>query len=227
VTEPTLRYEIKLVCASHERARARAWIGLHPAGFVVAYPPRRVNSLYWDTLHLSSLDANLAGLNVRNKLRCRWYGDDVAAIQPHLELKHKRNLLGYKKQIIPPCTLDLTRSWHEILQSLRAHIDAEWYLIFQTVNQPTLLNHYWREYYVTPDGLVRVTLDYNQVTYDQRFCLRPNLNLKLPIADTVVIEIKADQAHADRVQDIVSQFPIPRTRNSKYAEGMLAALYSQ
>ena len=94
-----LRYELKLVCEPHRLAQARSWIRLHPARFVVAYPPRRVNSLYLDTPDLSSLGENLAGVSDRQKLRLRWYGDSVRAIEPLLELKQKRNLLGRKKQV--------------------------------------------------------------------------------------------------------------------------------
>jgi hypothetical protein len=114
-----LRYEVKLVCDQHRLAQARSWIRLHPAGFVVAYPPRRVNSVYLDTLHLSSLNDNLKGLNVRQKLRLRWYGDEVADIQPLLELKQKHNMLGLKRQRLLPCTIDLAWPWADILGAVR------------------------------------------------------------------------------------------------------------
>ena len=150
-----LRYEIKLVCDPHRLDQARSWIRLHPAGFVVAYPPRRVNSLYLDTPHLSSLNDNLAGSSARYKLRLRWYGGEMKTFQPHLELKQKRNMLGRKKRCLLPCELDLTRSWTEILETIRAHTAPDWQAILQTVSQPTLLNRYQREYYVTPDGAIR------------------------------------------------------------------------
>jgi hypothetical protein len=96
-----------------------------------------------------------------------------------------------------------------------------------TTDQPVLLVRYWREYYVSADRAVRVTLDSDQVAHDQRFSPRPNLRTPLPAADLIAIEIKADHTRAARVQDIVADFPIPRSRNSKYAQGMLAALYAQ
>ncbi|MCP4526382.1 MAG: VTC domain-containing protein, partial [Aestuariibacter sp.] len=96
--------------------------------------------------------------------------------------------------------------------------------LLQTVDQPTLLNRYRREYYVTPDGAIRVTLDFDQVAYDQRLLPRPNLRARLPIDDTVVIEIKTGQEHAERLRQVVARFPVQRSRNSKYAGGVLAAL---
>jgi len=224
LTSDDLRYEIKLVCDPHRLPQARSWIRLHPAGFVVAYPPRRVNSLYLDTLRLSSLDDNLAGLSARQKLRLRWYGDKVTGIQPTLELKQKRNLLGRKKRCLLPCKLDLTWPWIEILEAIRASTGPDWQVMLQTVNQPTLLNCYQREYYVTPDGAVRVTLDFAQAAYDQRFSLRPNLRVRLPITDTIVIEIKILQDWAERLPEVAAQFPVPRGRHSKYVRGLLIAL---
>ena len=219
-----LRYEIKLVCDPHMLAQARSWIRLHPAGFVVAYPPRRVNSLYLDTLHLSSLNDNLEGLSARRKLRLRWYGDGMAEIQPALELKEKRNLLGRKKRYVLPCQLDLRLPWTQILQMVRADVGPEWQALLQTVDQPTLLIHYQREYYVTRDGEIRATIDFSQVAYDQRLTSRPNLRFRLPIDDTVVIEIKTGQEHAERLHQVAAHFPVLRSRHSKYARGLLTAL---
>ncbi len=219
-----LRYELKLACDARWLPQARSWIRLHPAGFVVAYPPRRVNSLYLDTPHLSSLDDNLAGVCARQKLRLRWYGDAMTEIQPLLELKQKRDMLGRKKQMALPCKLDLTRLWVDILGAIRANVTPDWRMVLQTMSQPALLNHYQREYYATPDGAVRVTLDYAQVAYDQRLAPRPNLRIRLPIADKVVIEIKAAQDQVERVQEAVAQFPVPRSRSSKYANGLRMAV---
>lgn len=219
-----LRYEIKLVCDPHMLPQARSWIRLHPAGFRVAYPPRPVNSLYLDTLHLSGLSANLDGLNARQKLRLRWYGDEVKSVQPNLELKQKRNLMGRKIVYPLPCKLDLTWPWAEILRALHTNAGPEWRLLLQTMSQPTLLTRYRREYYVTPDGAIRVTLDWAQVAHDQRLRSHPNLHARLPIPDVVVIEIKTGLEQAEYLPEVVAQFPVLRCRNSKYINGLMVAL---
>lgn len=219
-----MRYELKLTCAAHWLPQARAWIRLHPAGLVVAYPPRRVNSLYLDTPHLGSLHENLAGLLVRQKLRLRWYGDEMTEIQPYLELKQKRGMLGRKKRLLLPRRLDLARPWVEILKTICADVKPGWQMLLQTMNQPALLNHYQREYYATPDGAVRVTLDFAQAAYEQRLSPRLNLHVRLPIADTVVIEIKAAQEQVEQMRQVIAQFPMPRSRNSKYVNGLRTAV---
>ena len=148
----------------------------------------------------------------------------TTSIQPLLELKQKINGLGRKKQVALPCTLDLTRSWREILTRIRAGVNSEWRMMLQTVDQPTLLNAYQREYYVTPDNAVRVTLDFDMIAYDQRLSVRPNSSARLPMADNVVIEIKTAQAQLARLEEIAADFPVLRSRNSKYATGLIVAL---
>jgi hypothetical protein len=217
------RYELKLRCAGYYLDQARTWLRLHPAGLVVAYPPRRVNSLYFDTPDLGSFDDNLEGVSPRNKLRWRWYGDTLEHIRPHLELKHKEGMLGYKQHAALSGPLDLTRPWAELLPAVCSQLSGEWRDLCHTLSRPTLLNYYQREYFVTYDRAVRVTLDYAQVAYDQRHGVRPNLHARLPLEDLLIIEVKADPLQVQRVREVISRFPLPRSRNSKYANGVLAA----
>ena len=223
--QPVLRYELKFVCEGQWLAQARSWIRLHRACLRVAYPPRWVNSLYLDTLQYGNLRASLDGLGVRRKVRCRWYGQDLgSAAEVYLELKERHGLVGAKRRCRLPCSLDMTRRWSDILPRVRDRAGDEWQATLLGTNQPVLLNRYWREYYVSFDRTVRVTLDSSQEAYDQRRGLRPNLRARLPMPDLVVIEVKADRAHAARVQEIAADFPLPRSRNSKYVQGVLAAL---
>ncbi|HPD41367.1 MAG: polyphosphate polymerase domain-containing protein [Anaerolineae bacterium] len=217
------RYELKLVCDARYLDQARSWMRLHPAGLRVAYPPRRVNSLYFDTPGLGGLETNLQGVGVRNKLRLRWYGDALPEVLAVLELKHKDNLLGTKLHFPLPRTLDLSRPWIEILATLHDILPIQGQTLLKQINAPVLLNHYQREYYVTPDDAVRVTLDYDQRAYDQRLTPRPNLDAPLLLEDVVIIEVKADGAQEEQVREVIRHFPLPRSRNSKYVNGVLAA----
>jgi hypothetical protein len=219
-----LRYEMKLVCDARYQHQARKWLRVHPAGFRVAYPPRRVNSLYFDTPDLEGVRANLQGLAVRNKLRLRWYGEVWPEVQPVLELKHKDALLGTKARYVLSDRIDLSRSWEEIQATLRACLPSGGRMLLEKASEPILLNHYQREYYLSLDAAVRVTLDYNQCAYDQRLTPRPNVRAALLLADTVVIEVKAERAQADRVREVIQRFPLPRSRSSKYVNAVLNAL---
>jgi hypothetical protein len=88
---------------------------------------------------------------------------------------------------------------------------------------PVLINHYQRAYYATLDQTVRLTVDSELRCYDQRFSAHPNLRRPSPIADRVVIELKAERQHYPRLVNLLAHFPIRTDRFSKYVQGMLAA----
>ena len=50
------------------------------------------------------------------------------------------------------------------------------------------------------------------------------MKVQTPVADNVVIEIKAALKHSTRLQEVAAQFPVPRMRNSKYVRGLIAIL---
>jgi hypothetical protein len=222
-----LRYELKMVCPGECLGRARSWIRLHPIGFKTAYPSRQVNNIYLDTPTLESFSATQMGISRREKLRLRWYGTSIDRIQPWLELKSKESFLSEKRRVLIPCTLDLKRTWSEVLSTVRDNLPVEWKLKLNGLVQPTLYNHYRREYYVTIHGEIRVTLDYHMGACDQRFRLRPDYRRSVPIGDSVVVEVKGVPEEINRLQEIISRFPIPRGRNSKYVTALSAAILTQ
>lgn len=219
------RYEVKLVCPLPQLAAARTWIRLHPEALREAYPPRLVHSLYLDTPALSSFDANMAGISQRRKLRLRWYGPPQAQVAgPILELKYKENMLGGKKRQALAWTLDWERPYADLFPALRTAAGPAWAAWLTAATQPALLNQYRREYYVTPDGVLRVTLDYDLHAFDQLLSPRPNRERPLLLPPTAIIEVKGPPAEAARLEQAMAHFPLPRMRNSKYANGLLAAL---
>ncbi len=111
------------------------------------------------------------------KLRVRWYGLDLAqAHAPQLELKRKRGLTGWKEIVPVTRDLDLVRSlWSELQQEVWSALGSRvpnWLARFP---QPVLINSYWREYFATPDGAIRLTVDTDLRAFDQRSSSRPNL----------------------------------------------------
>ena len=218
-----LRYELKLASDRVSAAQARNWIRLHPEGFRVAFPPREINNLYFDTVDLQSFNDNLAGVNARRKLRIRWYGVPKGSkvSNPFLELKRKENMLGDKKRQQLDVTLDLTRPYAEILETIRDNAGEKWGFRLLAFTQPTLINRYQREYFVSPDGIIRATLDYGLVSFDQRMSLRPNLDRLLPLPAFVMIEVKSAPKYHKRLQRVMGYFPIPRSRSSKYVSGVM------
>lgn len=220
------RYEIKMTCDEMYLPEARAWLQLHPATFVQAYPPRQVNNLYFDTHEATCLNDHLAGAADRKKLRLRWYGKTDSAVQGTLELKTKSNQLGWKICCLIPLTLDLaTISWHDLARQLRAHAAGPVAVWLSHADRPTLLNRYMRAYYETVDRQIRITLDHDLRVYDQIAAPSPNLTFTTPVASRAVMEVKSDPAFHRRVSDILSSFPFPVERHSKYVSGLLGSSY--
>jgi hypothetical protein len=219
------RYEVKMTCDEMYLPDVHTWLNLHPDTFIEAYPPRQVNSLYFDTRENDCLMDNLIGTGQRQKLRFRWYGAGYSAVRGALELKRKLNQLGWKVHYPVPVTFDLmTTSWSSLMWQMREQVDGPFSIWLSYLNQPTLINSYTREYYESMDHQVRVTIDYDQVAYEQITHLTPNLVDKAPIPSQVVVEIKADATLHRRVSDVLSSLPLQVGRNSKYVSGLIGAL---
>jgi hypothetical protein len=226
-TPSEVRYELKLPCHESLLPQARSWIRLNPEGFRTAFPTRQVNNLYLDSPGLTNLAENLAGQAERTKLRFRWYGctPHPPVVEAVLELKIKHGSVGDKKRLLLKEPLALDQPYRDILSALRKEVPEDWQPWVLKANQPALINHYRREYYVSPDGLVRCTLDYEQTFFDQRYRVRPNLRHKLAGNHQIVIEVKAPVEMQERLERAVDNFPIPRYRNSKYVDGLLSGTF--
>ena len=93
-----MRYERKYKIESISPDVVRQVVINHPASFKKIFPDRKVNNIYFDNAELSAYFDNVNGVAERQKVRVRWYGDDIRKIEnPKLEIKIKSNQLGYKK----------------------------------------------------------------------------------------------------------------------------------
>lgn len=220
------RYEVKIPLPAHWLADVETWVRLHPAQWRVTYPPRQVNNIYFDTARYDGLNANLSGAGEREKLRLRWYGlDTTLVVGGNLERKRKQGMAGWK-EIVPvegEFALAAT-TWHALAHNLRTAVApavVQWLDVFAV---PTLINHYWRAYYATPDDAIRLTIDTALCAYDQRAGACPNLTRRAHVDATIVVELKADPQDADymRLSNALASFPAPVDRFSKYVRGLTA-----
>jgi len=216
------RYEIKLVCPGVYVPQVRALVRLHPEGFRATYPARWVNSIYFDSFDVEGVMDNLDGASERDKLRWRWYGPDWLIERSHLELKRKRGMAGFKMLCSIDERFDLRQAtWTEALSFLRRYADDNFRVWLSQVSCATIITRYEREYYATPDGEIRLTLDMQLSTFDQRFSRRPNLKRLSPPPGTTLIELKADASQAQRLSQVITALPFRPERNSKYVNGFL------
>lgn len=221
-----VRYEQKIVV----RASALAWVEsqlrVHPAGFYQLYPPRRVNNVYFDSPDLDTYAQNLSGIVGRVKIRLRWYGTQWRIARGVFELKIKQGGVGWKKSQELSATYDLGGElWPDLLVRLRRENADGVADQLRIAYWPVLINHYMRQYYISCDGTVRVTIDTDQRTYDQRASSRPNISFASVQRDSLVIEFKALAAERSRLADVMAAFPLRSHKNSKYALGVAAGLH--
>jgi hypothetical protein len=223
-TDP--RYEIKMHLDARPLSEVQAWVRVHPAHLHREHPVRQVNNVYFDTYEYQGLNANLSGVAERAKLRLRWYGLDAGPITgARLELKRKQGKVGWKEISAVEGDLDLGSAWSALCCELRGRIAPQARLWLDRFAYPVLLNRYRRAYYVTADGIVRLTLDDDLRAYDQRLSPRPNLTHVAPRRPSVTVELKAatDPDAVRRLSDVLAHFPARVGRFSKYVQGMLTA----
>jgi SPX domain protein involved in polyphosphate accumulation len=220
----TPRYELKMVYDETLLEELRSWVNVHPSAFNTAYPPRWVNSLYMDTLDLDTFNDHLAGVPVRRKLRFRWYGENLQYARGFMEIKNKSERVGWK--IIQPVDREFdlaTMDWVEIMDGLRSGTtDIVSELVH--VSRPVVLTVYLREYYVSADRPIRLTIDSELHAYEQLFTVKPNLWFRQFVEPKIVVELKSDVSNAGELSDILAHFPIRANRYSKYMENLSPAL---
>jgi len=211
------RYELKQTYSELFLPELRSWVQMHPAGFREAYPPRWVNSVYFDTPDLDSFNDHIAGVPVRRKLRYRWYGENLNVAQNgQVEVKNKSESAGWKliEKVAPDLILE-DNNWARFMDQIRLETSGVIKELL-SVTHPVLLTVYYREYYVSADQLVRLTIDSRMKGYDQYLTACPNLNFCQPGDEQVILELKSEVSKLSELTDVLSHFPVRSSRYSKY-----------
>ena len=216
-----MRFEIKFTYAPSQDDGVESWLRLHPAGFRVAYPERRVHNVYFDTFELEAFQENLAGISRRSKVRYRWYGDSDTPVDGTLEFKNKRASLGWKdSHPITGLCFDADESWQRFRRRLRDRLPPEARIVFDEHPLPALINSYRRRYFVSRDGAIRITLDSEQRMFDQTRHGRPNVTRPINLPDVHVLELKCDAAFKREASRVLDTCPARGSRFSKYTTGI-------
>ena len=218
--EEKLRYEIKMVSDALRLDEVRSWVYSHSASFIAPYPPRQVNNIYFDTIERDLLMEHLDGVANRAKVRFRWYKESWLTKGGQIEIKVKNSQLGYKNIHPVSDLIDISQhTWIEIIDFLQKDTPDDFALQLSSLI-PVIINQYRREYYVSMDGLIRVTLDYDMHAFEQSFGFSPNISFEQPLRNNVIIEMKSTKNNHKRIADALAEFPLYCTQNSKYLNGM-------
>ena len=215
------RFERKFVTDELEPRQVEALLYLHPAAFSEVHAPRQVNNVYLDSLGLDAFHANLEGLAQRTKWRLRWYGGLLGLIgRPTLEIKRKRGLLGRKETYpVPPLRMDESFDSRATMEALLKHDLPESVRLELSLLEPTLLNHYRRRYFVSGDGVYRVTVD-TDLGFHRLHRSGNSFLERAPRSPLVVVELKYHREDGEGADRIANAFPFRLSRSSKYVQGI-------
>jgi hypothetical protein len=213
-----VRYELKLVCQEAAYDRVRMALRLQREGIGVLYPPRRVHSLYLDTVFRRALEENLAGISRREKLRFRWYGEACDTVRGVLECKVRENMLGWKRSVAVEEPIRVEGSPRRtFVERLAAAIaDEAWRHRLRHGLEPVQWITYLRDYLATADRRVRLTLDRALCAYDQRLCTRISRRRPSPLPRILVIELKCAPEALDAARQLANRLAVRIDRCSKF-----------
>ncbi len=220
-TLPNLRYEKKLIAEGLTLAEVLAGVRRHPSAFRQVYPPRTVNNIYLDSPARRDYHEHINGTANRSKTRVRWYGQPSAvAERPVLERKLKRGAVSGKQAYpLPPLSINGgclrssldgafdTAVLPPILRSSLRHLE------------PALFNLYQRHYFLSRDGTFRLTVD-SGLQFARVQDHMGAVAFLLPVARTVIMELKFGLDSAENAAVVTSRFPFRVTRFSKYVAGI-------
>ena len=212
-----LRYEIKMVCEERAREAVMAALNLHHLGIRKLYPPRQVQSLYFDTPGCRALEDNIAGINRRSKIRFRWYGSATQQVRGSLERKIRGNNLGRKDVLRIDALLDvLGTSRAAFHRTLLDACEGKWRQDLGAGLEITQWISYEREYLITGDRRVRITVDRELRSYDQRFRMHLSQAQPTPLDRVLIVECKAPVSRLETLDELVRRLPLKPDKCSKY-----------
>ena len=209
-------YEVQLHTLLH-------WIRMHSAGFVVPFPDRWVNNIYFDMHNYRAYVENLSGTSSRTKVRYRWYGEKKGPDIGALEVKCRRNYFGWKhRYTVSKSPYKQGDTFKGIRRALYEQLPPDGKRQVDANPFPIIINRYHRKYFLSSNGKIRVTVDTNQGVWDQRFKPYPNFNHPSNLPQTLVVEIKFDRKDRQLGSDIIQNIPIRVSRHSKYMNAVRA-----
>lgn len=208
------RYELKVPLEKAQFVEFKQYLrqlGLHP---VSPYPPRRINSVYFDTHDLNDYVDNVSGIADRQKTRIRWYDGNLSRLT--LELKIKKNKASYKELLkLENLNLHNPRTREGVRSIMESHKTSTEGLMLK-MSAPVIEVEYDREYFLLGEDL-RMTLDVNQKF--RKLYPVPSQNLqRSPVYS--VAEFKFPAEKLSMMKSMMRNIPFRVFRHSKYVIGM-------
>jgi hypothetical protein len=180
--------------------------------FRYQYPKRNVNSIYFDTKNYLSIKQNFDGISEKKKVRIRWYGDSNIIFNPLVEIKSKKGFETKKETILIDEIDGFKFSDYNKLELISEKLNL--ILNSKKTIYPILTTNYIREYFISLNGKIRATIDYN---------LKSNFLNNLSQIDIVknfknicILELKYPVSFDRYVRQNIQNISLRLTKNSKF-----------
>ena len=175
------------------------------SGFKKLFAPRKVSSIYLDTINYNFVKDNINGVSKRKKIRFRWYNNDYTNI--YLEEKNKQNFL-VKKKFRKVFKFDENINFIENLKS--------YFLSLKRFNKNynfkfILKTSYLRTYWISNDRKIRATIDSNIIASPIND-LNRNLNL-----NETILEFKFSPISEKNFRNLFHNYNL-NLRSKKYSK---------
>jgi len=218
------RFELKFVAYETYYYDVLHWIKIHKYAFKKEYNKRIVNNIYFDSHYYDSYKDNIFGSSSRTKVRYRCYGEFDKLSKGSLEIKYKRNIFGWKQRYkINDFILSSKKyNWKEIYLLFYKSIPAEGRVWLEKNPVPTIINQYLRDYFISNNNKIRITVDRNHFVYDQRYSYYPNIKKNILTQPIVIVEFKFNRNDRKEAEELFENMPIRGSRNSKYVNSIRA-----
>jgi hypothetical protein len=224
----SLRYEKKYICSNLLTSQARLIIKSLPSQFIQSFSPRFVNNIYFDSLDKDNYQNNIDGIGDRHKVRVRWYNKFFGYVKkPKLEIKSKKNHQNYKNTFaINNFYFEKNLKNKKNLKNWinKADIPGNIQKLLYSLHISSM-NSYYREYFISTDNKIRITLDSEMTFYDVG--TESIIKINAVDNDYPLIELKYNSKLSSEGDNIANEIPFRINRHSKYILGVEKQLFNR
>lgn len=214
------RREVKFVLTGADIGGLRRLIESNARRQVHHHEVSTVRSVYFDDARLSACQANLQGLGTRRKLRLRWYDHLLPDQEAYLEIKWRNNRVTGKHRMHVTCQQALSElAYKHWTGALVDAVPPHFIPCVLTYCEPILIVEYRREHFVSSDGGLRLTIDYDLAFYDQMGKQFVSTSFPLRKRDFIVVEGKTPVGRESELKELLFPLALRASRCSKYVHG--------
>ena len=176
------------------------------------YPDRKVNSIYFDDINYSSILENLDGVSNKKKIRVRWYGERNKLVNPILEIKSKQGFETKKETYQINELNELKFNDYKNLELIKNIVNLK--NKTKNIIYPILTTNYDRQYFVSNNGIVRATVDYNLKSVHLKNLSQ--IDIIKNFSSTCILEVKYPTNLDKYVRQNLSAMTLRLSKNSKF-----------